>query len=282
MKGSNSIKKTVGTVLALTLVTASISTAFASVKLSTAGKEISVSENGIVVVNKKDTGYDFSIDKLDAVGDIYRNKIKEKLQSLKSNVSGIKGKVDEFKNYILDKAYTWHVGDDESAGNTESTTVTTETATESTTVTTTTVTTATTTEAVTETTTGTTTEATYSDYVLAVVNATNAEREKNNLPKLVINDALCSAAQAHAEDMNANDYFDHTSLNGDTAFDRMRKYTTKFSYLGENIAYGLTDGEAAVNSWMNSDGHRANILNEHYTEIGVGYKDGYWVQDFGG
>jgi uncharacterized protein YkwD len=296
---NNSVKKTVGLLVALTMVTSSMNSVFASVKISNADREITVDEGGNVTLEGVGFNCGFSVEKPEYVKSAYRDYIEKNLKKIEYNVSEVKNKVKEIKNHILDRAYTWQIGEDESKTEsttvkvTETTTATTETVTETTTATTETATetTTATTETATESTTATTTtqavtqattEATYPDYVLAVVNATNAEREKNNLPKLTISDTLCSAAQAHSEDMAKNEYFDHTSLNGDTMSDRIHKYTTKYRYLGENIACGLTDGQSAVNCWMNSDGHRANILNKNYTEIGVGYKDGYWTQDFGG
>jgi len=58
--------------------------------------------------------------------------------------------------------------------------------------------------------------------------------------------------------------------------------TTTLLYEGENIAWGYDTSEAVVNGWMNSEGHRSNILNGNYTDIGIGYNNGYWVQNFGG
>ncbi|MCD8090608.1 MAG: CAP domain-containing protein [Clostridiales bacterium] len=140
-----------------------------------------------------------------------------------------------------------------------------------------------TTEAITETVTEGTTESTeeyngFDDYVYEVVRLTNEERAKYGLPELKISEKLTEAAQEHAEDMYLNNIFSHTYSNGDTIADRVEGYNC----LGENIAFGCTSAEGAVSGWMNSEGHRANILYEGFTEIGVGFKEGYWVQMFGG
>lgn len=261
MKGS--IKKIVGLLVVATVAVTSAGSVLASTVID---RPVIIADSGCIYGNR----------------DLVEKKVAELRQQLNGFKEEVQNKVEEIKNHILDRAYTWQIGD--TSDNTQSTTVT--ATTEHTTVTatteTTTESTTATTETVTQTTTSTNTETVYPDYVLAVVNATNAEREKNNLPALVISDTLCSAAQAHAEDMYTNNYFEHDSLNGDTMSDRIRKYTNKYRCLGENIARGLTSGEAAVECWMNSDGHRANILNKDYSEIGVGYSNGYWVQDFGG
>ncbi len=122
----------------------------------------------------------------------------------------------------------------------------------------------------------------YPESVTKVVALTNAERAVYGLPALRLSDALCSSAQAHAEDMYTNNYFSHTSQDGRTLSDRIEKYSNKYSCMGENIARGYGTPEAAVEGWMNSEGHRANILDKSYTDIGVGYCNGYWVQNFGG
>jgi uncharacterized protein YkwD len=81
--------------------------------------------------------------------------------------------------------------------------------------------------------------------------------------------------------MAANRYFSHTGLDGDKAWDRATELGYSSNGFGENIARGQQTPEAVVNAWMNSSGHRANLLNSKYADIGVGYDDGYWVQNFG-
>jgi len=122
----------------------------------------------------------------------------------------------------------------------------------------------------------------YSEYITKVIELTNTERSKYNLPPLKLSNSLCKSAQEHADDMYINNYFSHTSKDGRTMSDRIEKYSSSYGYKGENIAFGYDSPEAVVNGWLNSDGHRANILNKNYTDIGVGYSNGYWVQNFGG
>lgn len=122
----------------------------------------------------------------------------------------------------------------------------------------------------------------YSDFVKKVVELTNAERAKYGLQSLELSDALCNAAQGHAEDMNSKNYFSHTSQDGRTVSDRIDKYLSNYSCVGENIAYGYKSPESVVQGWMNSEGHRANILEPKFKYIGIGYDSDYWVQDFSG
>lgn len=123
---------------------------------------------------------------------------------------------------------------------------------------------------------------------LKVVNLTNNERSKAGCGPLSTSTNLNVVAQQHASDMAANNYFSHNSQNGQTPFDRMRAAGAAASgYMGENIAWGQTTPEQVMTAWMNSSGHRANILNCNFKGIGVGYAvapDGktYWVQDFNG
>ena len=82
--------------------------------------------------------------------------------------------------------------------------------------------------------------------------------------------------------MKDNNYFSHTSPTYGTPFQMMKSFGITYKTAGENIARGYNTPESVVNGWMNSSGHRANILNSTYTRIGVGYvKDGnYWTQMF--
>lgn len=143
------------------------------------------------------------------------------------------------------------------------------------------ITTSYTTETSTETTTNTVNL--YSEFVYKVLELTNNERIKCNIAPLKMEDTLCKAAQEHASDMAVNNYFSHTSLDGRTIVDRINKYA-KYKCYGENIAMGQITPEQVVKDWINSEGHRANILNSQFTKIGIGYnKNGnYWVQNFGG
>lgn len=118
-----------------------------------------------------------------------------------------------------------------------------------------------------------------------VVDLTNAERQKNGLPPLKHNWQLSRVARYKSEDMATNNYFSHTSPTYGSPFDMMRNFNIKFSTAGENIAYGQRTAQEVVIGWMNSPGHRANILNSSFTEIGVGYATNangrpYWTQMF--
>ena len=81
-----------------------------------------------------------------------------------------------------------------------------------------------------------------------------------------------------------NRYFSHTSPTYGSPYQMMRSFGLSFRTAGENIAYGQRTPQAVVNAWMNSSGHRANILNTSYKEIGVGYvaSGHYWTQMFMG
>jgi uncharacterized protein YkwD len=114
-----------------------------------------------------------------------------------------------------------------------------------------------------------------------VIELTNGERVERGLAPLKSNGELNEAADRHAEDMAANRYFSHVGLDGDRAWDRAEEVGYSSSGFGENIARGQPSPEAVVTAWMNSSGHRANILNTNYRDIGVGYESGYWVQNFG-
>ena len=119
-----------------------------------------------------------------------------------------------------------------------------------------------------------------------VITRVNAERAKVGCGPLRWSSALQSAAQWHSYDMRTKNYFSHTSKDGRSPFDRM---ADKGYLLGtaENIAAGQQTPKAVVAAWMNSSGHRANILNCRNKAVGVGVSRGastygiYWTQDFG-
>jgi uncharacterized YkwD family protein len=115
-----------------------------------------------------------------------------------------------------------------------------------------------------------------------VVDLTNKERAKYGLPPLKIDTTLSKMARDKANDMAVHHYFSHTSPTYGSPFDMMKKYGIQFTAAGENIAEGQTSPEEVVNGWMNSEGHRANILNKQYTHIGVGYSENgnIWTQEF--
>ncbi len=118
--------------------------------------------------------------------------------------------------------------------------------------------------------------------ILAMV---NAERQKVGVRPLSLNSRLTTAAQRHAEDMARTGQFSHTGSNGSSVRDRATASGYRSSYVGENIGMGYINAAAVMSGWMNSPGHRQNILNSNYTELGVGLIQGqgglYWVQVFG-
>lgn len=120
-----------------------------------------------------------------------------------------------------------------------------------------------------------------------VVRLVNQERAAAGLGSLASDSQLADAAQKKAEDMAKNGYFSHTSPTYGSAFDMLKAAGISYRTAGENIAKGQKTAETVMNGWMNSSGHRANILSSGYTRIGVGFAvDGsgtpYWVQIFAG
>ncbi|MGX7627793.1 CAP domain-containing protein [Bacillus thuringiensis] len=121
-----------------------------------------------------------------------------------------------------------------------------------------------------------------SEFEQRVVELTNAERAKQGLPALKIDTELSKVARIKSEDMQKNNYFDHNSPTYGSPFDMMKKFGISYTSAGENIAQGQRTPEEVVQAWMNSTGHRANILNNGFTHIGVGYVESgnYWTQQF--
>ncbi|MFC3041244.1 CAP domain-containing protein [Virgibacillus xinjiangensis] len=115
-----------------------------------------------------------------------------------------------------------------------------------------------------------------------VVELTNQERAKQGLSPLKIDTELSKVAREKSRDMATSNYFAHNSPNYGSPFDMMKSFGIEYRTAGENIAKGQRTPEEVVNGWMNSEGHRANILNADYTHIGVGYvEDGnHWTQQF--
>ncbi|HFK1764544.1 serine protease [Bacillus wiedmannii] len=121
-----------------------------------------------------------------------------------------------------------------------------------------------------------------SEFEQRVVELTNAERAKQGLSALKIDTELSKVARIKSEDMQKNNYFDHNSPTYGSPFDMMKKFGISYKSAGENIAQGQRTPEEVVQAWMNSAGHRANILNNSFTHIGVGYVESgnYWTQQF--
>ena len=119
----------------------------------------------------------------------------------------------------------------------------------------------------------------YENEVIRLVNEIRAE---NGLKPLTANWELSRIARYKSEDMCNNRYFSHTSPTYGTPFQMIKAFGLSYRSAGENIAYGYGTPTAVVNGWMNSSGHRANILNASYTQIGVGYcaSGNYWTQMF--
>lgn len=108
---------------------------------------------------------------------------------------------------------------------------------------------------------------------------TNSERQKQGLGPLSWDSRLYRAALDHATDMATRGYFSHVTPEGLGPGARLQKYSVSYRSYGENIAYGYNTGLSAMNGWMNSSGHRANILGD-YSAVGIAVYKGYWVQVF--
>lgn len=115
-----------------------------------------------------------------------------------------------------------------------------------------------------------------------VLTLTNVEREKNGLAPLQLDVKLSEVAREKSNDMAKNGYFDHQSPTYGSPFDMMKQFGITYRTAGENIAMGQRTPAEVVDAWMNSEGHRANILNKDYTHIGIGYIENgnYWTQQF--
>ena len=115
-----------------------------------------------------------------------------------------------------------------------------------------------------------------------VIRLVNEIRVKNGLSALNTNWELSRIARYKSQDMVSNRYFSHTSPTYGSPFQMIKSFGLTYQSAGENIAYGQTTPQAVVNAWMNSSGHRANILNSSYKQIGVGYvaNGHYWTQLF--
>ena len=121
-----------------------------------------------------------------------------------------------------------------------------------------------------------------SRYISEVVRLVNAERAKEGLAALQMDSSLNSAAQVRAKEIVTS--FSHTRPNGSNCFTALSEAGIKYNGSGENIAYGQKTPAEVVNAWMNSAGHRANIMSSKFTKIGVGWHNSngtyYWSQFF--
>jgi uncharacterized YkwD family protein len=118
-----------------------------------------------------------------------------------------------------------------------------------------------------------------------VVRLVNIERQKEGLQPLVASTELSNVARKKSEDMALKNYFSHTSPTYGSPFDMMKSFGISYRTAGENIAKGQLTAQSVVNAWMNSSGHRANIMNPSFNKIGVGHfkssnGTNYWTQMF--
>jgi uncharacterized protein YkwD len=119
---------------------------------------------------------------------------------------------------------------------------------------------------------------------VAVFDRVNRERATAGVPPLQWHVGAAAVALAHSQDMDARDFFAHTNPDGDDPGDRLARAGLFPSWWGENIAWGQPDSDAVMDDWMNSTGHRQNILNPNFTHLGVGVHDAaggpWWTQVF--
>lgn len=100
-------------------------------------------------------------------------------------------------------------------------------------------------------------------------------------PALTWNTQLELAAYNHSSDMYKNNYFSHTSLDGATAGDRIKKAGYTWTAFGENIGKGYSTERSVIEAWIQSEGHCKNLMNSKYKEVGVARVGTYWTQAFG-
>jgi uncharacterized YkwD family protein len=123
-------------------------------------------------------------------------------------------------------------------------------------------------------------------YELETFFSVNKYRASYGKKELALNPTLSNVAREKSRDMLVNNYFDHTSPTYGSPFDMMKQFGIQYTAAGENIAAGHTTPSAVMTGWMNSSGHKANILSDNFTQIGVGYIKGttgyktYWTQMF--
>jgi uncharacterized protein YkwD len=119
--------------------------------------------------------------------------------------------------------------------------------------------------------------------VARVVQLVNAERSKVGCSPVTVNAKLTKAAEAHSKDMASHSNMSHTGSDGSNPGDRITRAGYTWSTYGENVAYGYDTPESVMAGWMASPGHKENILNCAFKEIGVALAqpNSYWTQDFG-
>jgi len=124
-----------------------------------------------------------------------------------------------------------------------------------------------------------TTRAEEIEFAMQNFDMTNAFRVKNDLTPFIWHEVLANTAFKHSKDMNENNYFEHTNLNGKSPFDRMKMDGIKYRAAAENIAYGYRNAMDVTNGWINSAGHRRNMLSD-IEYLGVGVYKNYYTQNF--
>lgn len=117
---------------------------------------------------------------------------------------------------------------------------------------------------------------------MQIVDVTNVMRHMHGLSPVEWEESVHRVAYSHSKDMSQNNYFSHDSLNGNGLKERLAVEDVLYSTAGENIAAGYIDALAAMEGWLNSEGHRQALLNEEYTHIGVGVYRLYYTQNFVG
>lgn len=118
-------------------------------------------------------------------------------------------------------------------------------------------------------------------YERQILDLVNVSRFRYKLPSLQWNEQAAKVARGHSRDMQANNFFDHISATtGSSPFDRLKQANILYSMAGENIAAGYPDAIEAHESWMNSPGHRKNVLEKEFTQLGVGVIADYFTQAF--
>ena len=130
----------------------------------------------------------------------------------------------------------------------------------------------------------------YSQYANEVLNLVNAYRAADGIPALVLDENLCNAANMRSIEMDYGNYFEHARKDGSSCFSVLGQCgITSFRTCGENIAAGQRSPSEVVESWYNSPGHKANMLNAEFTKMGLGYSNSgngeygtYWTQLFFG
>ncbi|MDO8728421.1 MAG: CAP domain-containing protein [bacterium] len=109
-----------------------------------------------------------------------------------------------------------------------------------------------------------------------LVDLTNSNRAERNVLPLEVNLTLTAIAQEKANDMAKRSYFSHNTPEGKSPWQWLREGQYNFRYAGENLAVNFADSEDVVQAWLNSEGHRTNLLNDRFTEIGIAIAPGFY------